>query len=341
MMSRIYASFSILLFVSVGLFAQGTQESVNVYTHRHYEADAKLFEQFENETGISVNVVTAGADELIQRLSQEGELSSADILITADAGRLEYAKELELLQKLNSEDIQSAVLPAYRDVEGYWTGLTIRGRVIVYDGAKDDGSQLSTYEALAEPSFADSILVRSSANIYNQSLLASLIAHHGVGQAEAWASGMVKNMAREPQGNDRDQMKALVSGEGRYAIVNTYYVGLLQTSNDPFEREVGERIRVFFPNQDGRGTHVNVSGAGITAHAPNRENAQKLLEYLVTEQSQEVFAKANFEYPVRNDVPLHPVVASWGAFKADELNLSSLGAFNTEAVKIFDKTGWK
>lgn len=340
-MSRIYGIICILVLVSAGAFAQGNKESVNVYTHRHYEADAQLFEQFENETGISVNVVTAGADELIQRLSQEGELTSADILVTADAGRLEYAKELELLQPLDSSAIRSAVPSAYRDADGYWTGLTIRGRVIVYDGDRDDGSQLSTYEALTDPSFADSLLVRSSANIYNQSLLASLIAHHGVEQAEAWAAGMVGNMAREPQGNDRDQMKALVSGEGRYAIVNTYYVGLLQTSSDPYEREVGDRIRVFFPNQDGRGTHVNVSGAGITAHAPNRENAQKLLEYLVTAESQELFAMANFEYPVRDDVPLHPVVASWGEFKADDLNLSSLGTFNTEAVKIFDKTGWK
>ncbi|MGE0075013.1 MAG: Fe(3+) ABC transporter substrate-binding protein [Sphaerochaetaceae bacterium] len=332
----------IMMFIATSfVFAQGNSESVNVYTHRHYEADAALFKQFEAETGISVNVVTAGADELIQRLSQEGKLSPADILITADAGRLEYAKELGLLRQFDSANIQSAVPAAYRDSEGYWTGLTLRGRVVVYDATRNDGSRLSTYEALVDDDFADSLLVRSSANIYNQSLLASLIAHYGAAKAEAWAAGIVANMARAPQGNDRDQMKALVAGDGDYAIVNTYYVGLLQTSNDPQEQEVGSRIKVFFPNQEGRGTHVNVSGAGITAHAPNKENAVKLLEFLVTKQAQEVFAKTNFEYPVRNDVALHPVVAAWGEFKADDLNLSLLGEYNTEAVKIFDKTGWK
>lgn len=323
------------------VFSQGEAEHVNVYTHRHYEADAKLFQQFEAETGIKVNVVTAGADELIQRLSQEGELSPADILITADAGRLVYAKELGLLQPFESEDIRSVVPASYRDADGYWTGLTLRGRVIVYDSNHNDGSKLSTYEALVEEQFSNSLLVRSSANIYNQSLLASLIAHHGIGMAEEWAAGIVANMAREPQGNDRDQMKALIAGEGRYAIVNTYYVGLLQTSDDPYEKEVGDRIGVFFPNQAGRGTHVNVSGAGIAAYAPNKGNAIKLLEFLLTKQAQEVFAKTNYEYPVHSDVDLHPVVASWGSFKADELNLSLLGEYNTEAVKIFDKTGWK
>ncbi len=332
----------IVMFIATSfVFAQGKSENVNVYTHRHYEADAALFKQFEIQTGIKVNIVTAGADELIQRLSQEGRLSPADVLITADAGRLEYAKELGLLQKFNSETIHSIVPAAYRDSQGFWTGLTLRGRIIAYDITRNDGSQLSTYEALVEDRFADKLLVRSSAHIYNQSLLASLIAHHGIEQAEKWANGIIANVARAPQGNDRDQMKALVAGEGEYAIVNTYYVGLLKSSSDPREQEVGNRIGVFFPNQEGRGTHVNVSGAGITAHAPNRENALKLLEFLVSMQAQELFAKTNFEYPVREDITLHPVVESWGKFKADNLNLSFLGEYNTEAVKIFDKTGWK
>jgi iron(III) transport system substrate-binding protein len=330
-----------MLFSSLMIFSQGAQESVNVYTHRHYEADKQLFEQFEQDTGISVNVVTAGADELIQRLSQEGDLSPADILITADAGRLGYAKDLGLLQPFDSRIISSAVPEAYRDDASYWTGLTLRGRVIVYDNTRTDGSELSTYEALAQEQFKDRLLVRSSSNIYNQSLLASLIAHQGAQQAEKWSKSVVENMARAPQGNDRDQMKAVVAGEGDYAIVNTYYVGLLLSSSDSYEQQVGEKIGVFFPNQEGRGTHMNVSGAGITAHSPNRENAVKLLEFLVTLEAQEVFAKANFEYPVREDVTPHPIVASWGTFKADDLNLSVLGDLNTEAVKIFDRSGWK
>ena len=263
------------------------------------------------------------------------------MLITADAGRLGYAKELGLLQPFDSQKILESVPASLRDAESYWTGLTKRARVIVYDTQETDGSELSTYEALAGDRFAGSILVRSSSNIYNQSLLASLIAHHGIEGAQQWASRVSENMARDPKGNDRDQMKAVIAGEGRYAIVNTYYVGLLQSSTDEYEQEVGERIGVFFPNQQGRGAHVNVSGAGITAHAPHKENAEKLLEFLLTHEAQKVFAQANFEYPVREGVDLHPIVASWGEFKADSLNLSALGENNTEAVKIFDRVGWK
>lgn len=332
----------IAMFVSGSLlFAGGSQEEVNVYTHRHYEADQQLFAQFEEETGIKVNVVTAGSDEIIQRLKSEGDLSPADILITADAGRLVYAKQEGLLQSFDSEEISENVPDSYRDPDHQWIGLTLRARVIVFDNTRSDASALSTYEALADPSFMDKILIRSSGNIYNQSLLASLIAHNGADAAEEWTAAMVSNMAREPKGNDRDQMKALIAGEGDYAVVNTYYVGLLQNSDDEYEREVGSKIAVFFPNQQDRGAHVNISGAGVTSHAPNYTNAVKLLDFLISAESQAVFAQANFEYPVRQGVELHPSVASWGNFKMDDLNLSVLGDLNTEAVKIFDQSGWK
>ncbi len=334
---------SILLLGSGSLFAAGAKEQneVNIYSHRHYDTDQALFQTFEEETGIKVNVVTANADELIQRLRSEGDLSPADILITADAGRLGYAKELGLLQPFSSAAIEDNVPAAYRDLEGYWTGLTLRGRVIVFDTAVTDGSELSTYEALADPVFSGQLLIRSSSNIYNQSLLASIIAHNGAEAAHRWADALVDNMARSPKGNDRDQMKALIAGEGRYAIVNTYYIGLLMNSTDTYEREVGERIGVFFPNQNGRGAHVNISGAGITAYAPNRDNAVQLLEFLTSESSQALFAQANYEYPVREGIVLNPTVAKWGEFKKDTLNLSRLGELNTEAVKIFDQSGWK
>lgn len=331
----------ILIIQGFFLFASGSQEVVNVYTHRHYEADQQLFARFEEETGIQVNVVTAGSDEIIQRLKSEGELSPADILITADAGRLVYAKKEGLLQAFNSSEISDNVPEYYRDPDHQWMGLTLRARVIVYDKTRVDGSQLSTYEALADPSFKEKILIRSSGNIYNQSLLASLIAHDGAEAALEWAKSMVANMAREPKGNDRDQMKSLVAGEGDYAVVNTYYVGLLQNSDDEYERQVGSKIAVFFPNQQGRGTHVNISGAGVTAYAPNYENAVKLLDFLISTESQAVFAQANYEYPVRQGVELYPTVASWGEFKMDDLNLSALGELNTEAVKLFDQASWK
>jgi iron(III) transport system substrate-binding protein len=334
---------SVLLLCSGFLFAAGSkeQQEVNIYSHRHYDTDQALYHAFEEETGIKVNIVTANADELIQRLKSEGDLSPADILITADAGRLGYAKEIGLLQSFSSEIIEDNVPAAYRDFAGYWTGLTLRGRVVVFDTAITDGSELSTYEALAEPVFKDQILIRSSSNIYNQSLLASLIAHNGAEAAYKWAEALVGNMARDPKGNDRDQMKSLIAGEGRYAIVNTYYIGLLLNSTNSNEREVGERIGVFFPNQNGRGAHVNISGAGITTYAPNRDNAISLLEFLTSEASQALFAQANYEYPVREGISLNPTVAKWGEFKKDTLSLSKLGELNTEAVKIFDQSGWK
>jgi iron(III) transport system substrate-binding protein len=333
----------LLMFVASLAFAGGGAErgEVTVYTHRHYDTDQELFDQFTAETGITVNVVSAKADELIQRLQSEGELTSADILITADAGRLVFADELGLLQSISSEILEANVPSSYREPTGKWFGLTLRGRVVVYDKTKNDASQLSTYEALAGPEFQNKILVRSSSNIYNQSLMASLIHHHGAEEATQWARGVLQNMARDPKGNDRDQMKALVAGEGEYAIVNTYYVGKLLASEEPEEQAVGEKIGVFFPNQNGRGTHMNISGAGVTTHAPNVENAQKLLEFLVSEKAQSAFAQANYEYPVLEGVANHPVVESWGEFKADDINLEYLGAYNKDAVKVFDAVGWK
>jgi iron(III) transport system substrate-binding protein len=332
-----------VIFLLPIVFACGVMDpqEVTVYTHRHYDTDQQLFDSFTQKTGIAVNVVSAKADELIQRLQSEGELTSADILITADAGRLVFADELGLLQSLSSEVLEANVPASYREPSGKWFGLTLRGRVIVYDKTRNDASQLTSYEDLSGPEFQNTLLVRSSSNIYNQSLMASLIHHHGEEEAIQWARGILQNMARDPAGNDRDQMKALIAGEGEYAIVNTYYVGKLLASEDPQEIAVGEKIGVFFPNQEGRGTHMNISGAGVTTHAPNAENAQKLLEFLVSEEAQSSFAQANYEYPVLEGIPNHPVVESWGKFKADDINLKYLGEYNKNAVKVFDAVGWK
>jgi iron(III) transport system substrate-binding protein len=337
----------LLLILSAGFaVAEGQQEGtdsevVNVYSHRHYDVDRQLYDRFTEETGIAVNVVQAGADELIQRLSREGENTEADVLITVDAGRLHRAKQEGLLQSVESEVLTENIPSHLRDPEGMWYGLTKRARIIAYHQDRVNPENLSTYEALADDRWEDRIAVRSSGNIYNISLLSSLVAHHGTERARSWAAGVVENMARSPQGNDRDQMRAVAAGEADIAIVNTYYVGLMTNSSNPEEVEVAEQIGVFFPNQDGRGTHVNVSGAGVTRHAPNRENAIRLIEFLTGDEAQRLFAQGNFEYPVKPGVPAADVVQSWGEFDEDTLNLSELGEHQDEAVRIFDEVGWR
>lgn len=318
-----------------------TVGEVNVYSHRHYETDTLLFDEFTRKTGIKVNVVKGNADELIKRLELEGDQSPADLLITVDAGRLHRAREKDLLRAVQSEVLEERIPSHLRDPEGYWFGLTRRARVVVYSKERVDPAQLSTYEALIEPVWKGRILVRSSSNIYNQSLLASMIATHGKEEALKWAHGIVANMARTPRGGDRDQIKAIASGVGDIALVNTYYLGLMLNSADPQEMEAAGQVGVFFPNQGGRGAHVNVSGAGVTRSADNVENAVQLLEYLVDTDAQGLFARANSEYPVNPAVKPSELLQSWGEFKSDSINLSLLGRYNLEAVQIFDQAGWR
>lgn len=326
--------------------AEGSGETagageVNIYTHRHYESDQQLFEDFTEQTGIKVNVINASADELMQRMELEGENSPADVLITVDAGRLYRAKEKGLLQPVTSETLTTNIPARFRDKDNQWYGLTYRARVLAYDKNKVDPARLSTYEDLAEPEWKGQVLVRSSDNIYNQSLMASLIAAHGQEEAKALAEGVVNNMARTPKGGDRDQVKAIASGQGTVAVVNTYYVGKMLSSDDPDERKAGEGVAILFPNQEGRGTHINVSGAGVGAHAPNKENAIKFIEFLSGDEAQQVFAQANYEYPVKEGTEWAPLLKSWGEFKTDSLDFSKLGELNNQAVMIFDQAGWK
>jgi len=337
----------IALIISVGLFAGGqadnseTEQVVNLYSHRHYDVDQELYDRFFEETGIKVNVIKAGADELIERLKNEGPNSPADVLLTVDAGRLFKAKDLGLLQPITSGALEEAMAPHLRDPQGYWFGLTKRARVIAYHVDRVKPEELSTYEDLVDPKWRGRIVVRSSSNIYNQSLMASMIAANGEDEARIWAEGLVANMSRNPQGNDRDQVKAVASGEADIAIINTYYLGKLLTSDNPDEVAAGKQVALFFPNQENRGTHINVSGAGVTAYAPNKENAVKFLEFLTSIEAQEVYAQDNFEYPVRADVPSSEIVSSWGNFEEDTTNMSFLGELNIQAVIEFDKAGWE
>ncbi|MEM7370753.1 MAG: Fe(3+) ABC transporter substrate-binding protein [Bacteroidota bacterium] len=313
---------------------------INLYTHRHYEVDKQLFAAFEEQTGIKVNVTNASADELIEKMEIEGDQSPADVLITVDAGRLVRAKEKELLQTMTSEYLSNTIPAHLRDDDNQWFGLTKRARVIAYSKERVHPDSLSTYEDLTSEKWKGKILIRQSNNIYNQSLLASIIAHHGEEGAKEWVTGMMENFARRPQGSDRDQVKAVMAGEGDLAIINTYYLGKLLKSSNPEEVAAGESVNIFFPNQEGRGAHVNISGAGVAKYSPNKENAIKFIEYLASKEVQKVFAQANYEYPVHPEVAASDLLVSWGEFKSDVLPLTKLGELNLNAVKTFNEAGW-
>jgi len=319
----------------------GQANEVNVYSSRHYQADQEIFRAFEKQSGIRVNIVEGNVNALFERLRREGPNSPADVLITVDAGNLGRAQTAALFQPMSSEIVQKFVPAHLREPTGLWTGLTMRARVLMYHTERVKPSQLSTYEDLADPRWKHKILIRSSNNIYNQSLVASMLAAHGDRETLDWAKGLVENLARKPKGGDRDQIRAVGAGEGDIAVANTYYLGWLAASKESKDQELVAKIGVFFPNQLGRGTHVNISGAGITRYARNKANAVKLIEFLLSRESQRTFADANYEYPVRADVPPHPIIAGWGKFKADSLNVTVIGAKNPDAVRLMDRAGWR
>ena len=324
-------------------FGQGAavEEVVNLYSSRHYNTDEKLYAEFTAKTGIKVNRIEADADPLIQRMKAEGANCPADVFISVDVGRIERAAEDGLLQPIKSAVLEKAIPAHLRDPDGRWFGFSKRARVIVYSKARVKPAELSTYEALADPQWKGRIAIRSSTYIYNQSLTGSVLAALGPEKTEAWAKALAANFAREPKGGDRDQIAAVAAGEADIAITNTYYVAHMLTSKKPEEKAAAEKVAVFFPNQKDRGTHVNISGGGVAKYAPNKANAVKFLEYLVSAQAQAYFAEGNFEYPVVPDSKLSPVIATWGDFKEDELNARVYARNNAEALKIMDRAGWK
>ncbi|ROR34636.1 Fe(3+) ABC transporter substrate-binding protein [Inmirania thermothiophila] len=331
--------FGVLLLSAAAAAASAAE--VNVYSARKEALILPLLERFTEKTGITVNLLTAEADALLKRLESEGHNTPADVLITVDAGRLHRAKAAGVLQPVRSQVLEEAIPAAYRDPEGYWYGLSLRARVIFYAKDRVRPEALSTYEDLADPRWRGRICVRSSSNIYNQSLVASLIAAHGEAEVERWARGLVANFARPPRGGDRDQIKAVAAGECDLALANTYYYAQMLTGKDAAQREAARKVGIFFPNQDGRGAHVNVSGAGVTRWARHREEAVRLLEFLASEEAQAWYAEVNHEYPVRPGVPVSEVLQAWGDFRKDSLNLARLGELNAAAVRIMDRAGWR
>jgi len=314
---------------------------VNLYSSRHYDTDLALYSDFTDQTGIKVNRIESNANALIERIKSEGEFSPADLLITVDAGVLWRADEAGLLSSIESEVLNDRVPDHLRHPDGKWFGLSKRARVIIYNNNEGRPTQLNSYADLANPEFRGMVCMRSSGNIYNISLLSSMIAHDGTNAAERWARGVVANFARRPQSNDTGQIEAVASGECKISIVNTYYLARYASSNDPKLLEIYQSVGVVFPDQDGRGTHINISGAGVTRHAPNRDNAITFLEYLTNSSAQSYFANGNNEYPVTDDAPENSALQALGTFKEDQLSVATFGPNQAEAISIFDRAAWQ
>ena len=327
--------------LAIGTGAALADGEVNVYTSRHYKFDDQLYAEFTAETGITVNVIEGKGDELMERIKAEGANSPADVFVTVDAGMLWRAEQAGVFQPTQSEVLTARIPENLRHPDGLWYGFSKRARVFVIDATKVDASLVQRYEDLARPELQGQVCIRSSSNIYNLSLLGSLIASDGLEAAEAWAKGVVANMAREPEGGDTDQIKGVAAGVCSVAVTNTYYFVRLLTSDKPEEAEMAKKLTVIFPNQGDRGTHVNVSGAGVAAHAPNKDNAVKLLEFLASDAAQGYFAQGNNEYPVVAGVAPNAAVVALGEFKEDPINVAELGTNQPEAQKVFDRAGWK
>jgi iron(III) transport system substrate-binding protein len=316
-------------------------DEVNVYSARKEALILPLLKRFEAETGIGFNLITAKADALLKRLEVEGQSTPADVFITSDAGRLQRAREAGVLQPVDNPVLAARIPENLRDKDNYWFGLSQRARVIFYAKEKVDPAELSTYEALADEKWRQRICIRSSGNIYNQSLVASMIVADGIEQTEAWARGLVANFARKPAGGDTDQLRAAAAGLCDIAIANTYYFGRLVNSDKAKDQKVATSLGVFWPNQDGRGAHINVSGAGITKYAKHRAAAERLLEFLVSAEAQTWYAEVNNEYPVVADAKIPATLMSFGEFKGDSLNLTHLGENNRAALQLMDRAGWR
>ena len=313
---------------------------LNLYSSRHYDTDERLYSDFEDATGITINRIEGNADELLARMEAEGANSPADILLTVDASRLERAKGMGLLQPIESEVLEDRIPANLQDSDNQWFGFSQRARILFYDKA-DVSEPPQTYADLADPKYQGQVCSRSSTNVYSQTILAAIIEHAGEEAAKDWAAGVVANFAREPQGGDTDQLRAIVSGECDIAVSNTYYFGrAIRTSVDG----VSDKLDMFgwvFPDQDGAGAHMNISGGGVAAHAPNRENAIKFLEYLASDQAQQYFSAGNDEYPAVAGVAIAENVATLGEFKPDTVSLSAVAQNLDAAQRIFNEVNWK
>ncbi|MCA0206624.1 extracellular solute-binding protein [Pararhodobacter sp.] len=338
-----FRSFTALGLIAV-LASPALAQEINLYSSRHYDTDLRLYENFTAATGIRINLIEGEGEQLMERIRTEGENSPADIFVTVDGGRLHRAVEAGIFQPIESAVLEERVPANFQHPDNLWFGLSSRARVIfTRTGERPDW--LDDYEDLADPRLAGEICIRSSSNVYNVSLMAELIEVLGAEAAEEWAAGVNANLARAPQGGDRDQLRALAAGECSVAVSNTYYWGALAASDNPDDRAVAEAVEFFYPNQGteaepGRGAHVNISGAGVVAGAPNRENAIRFLEYLVSDEAQAIFADSNNEFPIVPGVEIHGPVAPFTEFRNSGVNVSVYGLNAAEATDIFDRVGF-
>jgi iron(III) transport system substrate-binding protein len=321
--------------------ANGRGAFVNVYSARHYDADRRLYDAFEETTGVAVRVLPANAEQLLERLRVEAEATEADLIVAADAGNLWRIKDAGLLQNVTTPALEQGVPRRLRDSDGAYWGFTKRARVIIYRKDAVDPDALASLDDLTKPELRGKIVMRSSTNTYQLSTLASRIERLGPDNARSWAAGVRANFARDPQGSDTDQIKAVAAGEAVATLCNHYYLVRLQNSSDPPDQAVAEKVGLIFPDQAGAGTHVNISGAGVAAHAKRRDRAIQLLEYLVSDGAQTMLAPLNDEYPIRPDIPPSPALANLGAFREEELPLDALGRRQAEAARIFEDVGWR
>jgi iron(III) transport system substrate-binding protein len=313
---------------------------VNVYSGRHYDSDRAVFRAFQKKTGIEVRSIEADGAQLLERLKAEGEYTNADVIMTVDAGNLTRLVDAGLLAPTTSPTLV-AVPAQFRDTEGRWYAFARRARVIAYRKGALDPAMIASMDDLTKPALRGGLCVRTSTNLYNISLLAARIVRDGPDKARAWARGIVANFAREPQGSDTDQIRAVAAGDCKATIVNHYYLARMRASGDPADKAVADKIGVVFPDQAGAGTHVNISGAGVSVHARNKANAVRLLEFMVSPEAQTIIAELNDEYPVAEGVTLPPALAELGDFKAESVPFAEFGARQGEATRIFEEVGWR
>lgn len=321
--------------------AQPTKGVLNLYTARHYDADLQLYDAFTKATGIKVNRLEMEPDQLIERMKAEGDASPADVILMADAGALWRAQDAGLFQKVTTPTLEQRIPQNVRGRDGYWWGFSRRARVIAFDQTKVRPDEVATYESLASPRFKGQVCVRNSDNVYNLSLMASFIERWGRPKALAWAKGVVANMARKPQGGDIDQIRAVGAGACQVALTNTYYYLRIAASQNPGDEMVASKVTLSFPEQATTGTHVNVSGGGMAAHAPHPDAAVKFLNFLASDQAQEIFAGANHEYPAVPGVKPPPDVQAWSHFKADPMPVAIYGERQAQAQAVYDEAGWR
>jgi len=321
-------------------FAQ--EKVLNLYSSRHYETDEALYTNFTKRTGIKINRIEGGEDALIERVRNEGDKSPADVLITVDAGRLWRAEQFGLFQPVKSKVLDSRLPAAYRHPDGLWFGFSARARIIAYSKERVKPGEIASYEDLANPKWKGKICTRSASHVYNLSLMSSLVNYLGEAKTEEWAKAVAANLARAPRGGDTDQLKGVAAGECDLALSNTYYYVRLLKSQKPDEKAIADKVGVILPNQKDRGTHMNISGAGVLKHAPNRAAAVLFLEYLASDDAQNYFANGNNEWPVVASAnPNNAALLSLGKFKRDSLNLSAIGKNQPTAQKIADRSGFK